>query len=287
MDELPVFGYTRIMHFPEYVAWGERTYGAKPVPVHRRSRWEFQIVHAGSACPSFPLMPPVQHSCPRLYCFSPEALHGWTAKDASVSQVSVIHFMTLPAPVLQLLAGSLWHSVALSVEESNLLNHEIKGVFEASKNQASMRCLFMANEVLWRIGRILLENPLGKSTLQVPNNDMTVSDKVFLVRRASAWLEEHMHENPGIDDVCRGVFVSRSTLHRAFQSASELTPMQTLHDLRMARAKTLLTATNLPISEIAYNLGYPSPGVFSRAFHTAEDDSPAEFRKHRTGMSGV
>jgi len=261
------------MHLPEYVAWGERTYGTLPIPIHRRNRWEFQIIHQGNAGPSFPGVLPQILPSPRLYGFSPEALHGWTAPDESTSRVSVIHFRTLPQPIFQILGTSLWKSLSLSAEDSATIEDQIRSIVEASKTSSSLPYLFRANEVLWAIGRIFLE-------LSNPEPD---GDKAFLVRRTSAWLEEHMHENPGIDDVCKALYVSKSTLHRAFQATSELTPMQTLYKLRITRAKSLLTATTLPISEIAYNLGYPGPGDFSRAFHRAEGSSPGEYRKHYSG----
>ncbi len=257
------------MHLPEYVALGERTYGTQPIPIHRRNRWEFQIIHTGNASPSFPGQPQQSLPAPRLYCFSPEALHGWSAVDGSTARVSVIHFSSLPAPILRIVSGNPWESVGLSREDSSILENQIRSVVEASKQSNSLPYLFCANEVLWAIGRILLE-------LNIPEPER---DKAFLVRRASAWFEEHMHENPGIDEACRGLYVSRSTLHRAFQATSELTPMQTLHRLRMVRAKVFLAATSLSMSEIAYSLGYPSPGDFSRAFHKAEGSSPGEFRK--------
>ena len=263
------------MHLPEYVAWGERTYGTQPIPIHRRNRWEFQIIHQGNARPSFPGHPaPADFlGSPRLYGFSPEALHGWTAPDDSISRVSVIHFRTLPQPVFQIFGPSLWKNLQLSVEDSDSIENRIRSVVEASKTNSSLPHLFRANEVLWALGRIFLE-------LSTSEPD---GDKAYLVRRTSAWFEEHMHEKPGIDEVCKALYVSKSTLHRAFQANSELTPMQTLHDLRMARAKTLLTATTLPISEIAYNIGFSSPGDFSRAFHRAEGSSPGEYRKLHSG----
>lgn len=265
------------MHLPEYVAWGERRYGTQPIPIHRRNRWEFQIIHAGNAVPSFPGQPQQYLPAPRLYCFSPEALHGWTAADGSTSCVSVIHFPSLPAPVLRILSANPWGSADISPDDSLSLETRIRSIVEASKKSSSLSYLFLANEVLWAIGRIFLE--LGSPEPE--------RDQAFLVRRASAWFEEHMHENPGIDEACRALYVSRSTLHRAFQATSELTPMQTLHSLRMARAKVFLTATALSISEIAYNLGFPNPGDFSRAFHKAEGSSPGEFRKlkNQTGTA--
>jgi AraC family 4-hydroxyphenylacetate 3-monooxygenase operon regulatory protein len=47
----------------------------------------------------------------------------------------------------------------------------------------------------------------------------------------------------------------------------------------MERARSLLTLTSSPVSEIAYQVGFRSPFYFTRVFKRAAGMSPAAFRK--------
>ena len=47
---------------------------------------------------------------------------------------------------------------------------------------------------------------------------------------------------------------------------------------RLNKAKSLLQETNLNISEIAYEVGYASPGYFSTSFKNKYGTSPKQFR---------
>jgi AraC-like DNA-binding protein len=49
--------------------------------------------------------------------------------------------------------------------------------------------------------------------------------------------------------------------------------------MRLSEANLLLAETRLPISEIAAQLGYTSPGHFSAAFRRAYDCSPRDVRE--------
>lgn len=60
---------------------------------------------------------------------------------------------------------------------------------------------------------------------------------------------------------------------------------QTLHDfmedVRVARAKSLLTDTNLPLKVISYRLGFCHPSAFSFAFRKATGEAAREYRQRR------
>jgi AraC-like DNA-binding protein len=58
-----------------------------------------------------------------------------------------------------------------------------------------------------------------------------------------------------------------------------------LNNLRISEAKILLSRTDLPISEIAFNVGYGNASHFNRVFKSNENCSPNDFRKnHRNDL---
>jgi AraC family transcriptional activator of pobA len=56
-------------------------------------------------------------------------------------------------------------------------------------------------------------------------------------------------------------------------------PQSLLHDRLMLEAKRNLLYTTLPVSTIAFDLGFNDPAYFSRFFANREGMSPAAYRK--------
>jgi len=54
---------------------------------------------------------------------------------------------------------------------------------------------------------------------------------------------------------------------------------QHIHNKLIEKAKEVLTATNLSVSEIAYQLGFEHPQSFSKFFKSKTTHSPLEFRQ--------
>jgi AraC family transcriptional regulator len=73
--------------------------------------------------------------------------------------------------------------------------------------------------------------------------------------------------------------VSRAHLTRLFRAEYDMTPIEALRWLRLDRAASLLSRTNLKINDIAERCGFGSAFHFSRLFHTAYGHSPRAFRQ--------
>ena len=63
----------------------------------------------------------------------------------------------------------------------------------------------------------------------------------------------------------------------------DTTPHKYLVDLRIEKSKSLLIS-DMPISEVAFNVGFTDPLYFSRAFHKATGMSPIQYRKQNAGV---
>jgi AraC-like DNA-binding protein len=58
-----------------------------------------------------------------------------------------------------------------------------------------------------------------------------------------------------------------------------LNTQQHIHQRLIEKAKEKLSATNLSVGEIAYQLGFEHPPSFSKLFKAKTSQSPLEFRK--------
>jgi AraC-like DNA-binding protein len=99
-----------------------------------------------------------------------------------------------------------------------------------------------------------------------------------LVRRIRCALTEHLEENIRMEDVAANLHVGYAKFRRAFKAHTGLTPGQYHLQLRIGRAKDLLTGTDLPVKQIALQLGFESPFYFSRIFKKKTGHAPQEWR---------
>ncbi len=101
-----------------------------------------------------------------------------------------------------------------------------------------------------------------------------------LVARFRALLEERFRDQRGIADYAMDLAVSEATLRRACMAAVGQTPIEMLQLRRLIEAERQLRYTSMPITQIAYFLGFDDPAYFSRFFVRRTGRSPRAFRAH-------
>ena len=82
-----------------------------------------------------------------------------------------------------------------------------------------------------------------------------------------------------LDAIAREAFLAPHHFHRLFRGAFGKTPHDYLVGLRIARARTLLEGTELPVTQICFEVGFESLGSFSALFHREVGVSPTSFRR--------
>jgi AraC family transcriptional regulator len=87
-------------------------------------------------------------------------------------------------------------------------------------------------------------------------------------------------------DAARAACLSPHHFHRAFVAAFGETPHRFVTRHRLERARTLLGAGGLSVTEISAECGFESPGSFSALFHRAFGLAPREFRSQRRPRIG-
>jgi AraC-like DNA-binding protein len=92
-----------------------------------------------------------------------------------------------------------------------------------------------------------------------------------------------MHEAPAqawtVDELGRGVGLSRSALHERFQAMIGQAPMQYLASWRMQLASGLLRGSNATVASIAQEVGYDSEAAFAKAFKRLVGTTPGAWRR--------
>jgi AraC-like DNA-binding protein len=91
---------------------------------------------------------------------------------------------------------------------------------------------------------------------------------------------DHPESPHSLDTLASYAGMSRSSLVDHFSASFERSPMDLVKELRLRKATSLLTGTELPIKSIATRIGYSSRTYFTRAFKQQFKQSPGEFRSN-------
>jgi AraC-like DNA-binding protein len=97
------------------------------------------------------------------------------------------------------------------------------------------------------------------------------------------WLEANSHLTIDLDDAAEQAGVSPFHFLRSFSNVLGVTPHQYLVRSRLKQAARLLAGEEIPITDIAYDIGFGDLSNFVRTFHRAAGVSPRCFREAARG----
>lgn len=112
----------------------------------------------------------------------------------------------------------------------------------------------------------------GGETETVPPDLQNAIDDVL---RAGT---ERPEWSPGLQELAAQANVSPSHYHRIFKAYTGLTPKKYFEHIKISEASRLLRETPMPITDIAYRLGYSSTQHFAAAFRRFSGQTPTGWR---------
>jgi LacI family transcriptional regulator len=101
---------------------------------------------------------------------------------------------------------------------------------------------------------------------------------------AIRYIRDHACEGIGVDDVLAVTRTSRTVLERRFQKYLGRSPYEEILRLRVERVKQLLTTTDLPMAQIASQVGFSGVEYLSAMFKKKTGVSPRTFRRQVRGV---
>jgi AraC family transcriptional regulator len=99
------------------------------------------------------------------------------------------------------------------------------------------------------------------------------------------WLTEYVNDRLdraiSTAEIANEIGISVGHLHRAFRLTTGQTLLTFVNERRIRRAQQLLVSQNVPIGDIALQVGFLSPSHFARIFRRHAGLNPAEYRRSR------
>lgn len=101
----------------------------------------------------------------------------------------------------------------------------------------------------------------------------------YVIQKAKEYIQHNYQDDLTLNDVATHVFLNSNYFSTLFKQKTGDTFRNYLRNVRIEKAKELLSSTNLRIYEIALLVGYNEHSHFVRAFKTVTGKSPGEFRE--------
>lgn len=153
---------------------------------------------------------------------------------------------------------------------SFVLESLYKRAYEEAVREAAYSQQLMAGIVNHLIGMMYsLER-----NIELSKNQMQVD----MISRARLRIREALESNLTIQQVAEDLGVSYSNFRKLFKEFTGLSPATYQQELRLMRAKELLSTTELTVKEIAYRLNFESPDYFSAKFKAKMGCKPSDIK---------
>ena len=108
------------------------------------------------------------------------------------------------------------------------------------------------------------------------NKDYNYAD---IMNRARLRIRESLESNLTIQKIAEELGIGYSNFRKLFKEYTGVAPAMYQQELRLQRAKEMLSTTNISIKEIAYRLNFDSPDYFSAKFKIKTGRKPSDFRR--------
>ncbi|MEG0789574.1 MAG: AraC family transcriptional regulator [Alistipes sp.] len=123
---------------------------------------------------------------------------------------------------------------------------------------------------------------LGLAYFYDKNHLFETSETVTQINRAKIMIADRFKEiSP--KQIAEELNMSYSNFRKIFKEYTGFAPAQYIQEMKLSKAKELLTHTTVPVKEIAYLMGFENQEYFFTAFKKKNRVTPAEYRRMTQG----
>lgn len=126
---------------------------------------------------------------------------------------------------------------------------------------------------------LVLNNYKHKNIDIVRSNTMNIDEVPFILKEVVKYIDNHVDGRIDIDDLANSTPWGNQHFIRVFTKYVGDTPYQYVLKKKIEKSKVLITETELPLKDIAFDLGFLSYGNFCKLFKRELGMNPDVYRK--------
>lgn len=100
-----------------------------------------------------------------------------------------------------------------------------------------------------------------------------------LIAKCQAWIAEHYDTEAPVTAMVAESGLAERSFKRRFTRATGMSPLEYVHTLRLEETKQMLEVSDLPVEQIAQEVGYEDASFFGRLFRRKVGLTPAQYRR--------
>ena len=142
---------------------------------------------------------------------------------------------------------------------------------------------FSHREMLMQLIRLTVQRRQMPELKSGPSDEgsLDIQEKEF-VKSVQACIRAHLSDTEfDLHVLCRELGMARSPLHKKLKTITGRSTTRYIRAVRLHHAADLLRETALPISDIAYSVGFKDPNFFSTCFKEEFGLAPTHFRNEK------
>ncbi len=190
-------------------------------------------------------------------------------------------------------AGSVWKSYWIGFKGRNMddrlkynflsfdkpiyhvgFSHEIVSLYNSALHIAMEEAAYCQQMLAG-----IVNNLIGYMYALERNNELVGKGHGDLINRACIMIRQGIESKITVQEIAVKLGMSYSNFRKLFKEYTGVSPAYYQQDLRIQRAKEMLSSSDLSVKEIAYKLNYEFPDYFSSKFKAKMGCKPVEYRR--------
>jgi len=115
---------------------------------------------------------------------------------------------------------------------------------------------------------------------------ITPVDEQFMKQTIEAVEKNISNTAYSVEDLSRDLFMSRVALYKKILALTGKTPVEFIRIMRLKRGAQLLEKSQMTIAEIAYEVGFNNPKIFSKYFKEEFKVLPSQYQAGKQQQHG-
>jgi AraC family transcriptional activator of pobA len=217
----------------------------------------------------------------RIITIPPGVVHGFKFKPNTNGKV-----LTIAEPVVlcekfktckEYFDPILGKSVIIEIEKKSVLLNQLKNFLILIESELERNDIGQELMLVCLLNMLIMTLSRQMDLVNFRRISGTMQEQ--LLRKFRFLLEQHFREQWSVEQYADALHTSYSTLNRTCKATTGLTTKDHILNRVMIAAKRQLIYTQIPLDQIALQLGFKDPAYFSRIFKKRNSLSPNAYRK--------